>query len=324
MHRLSTEKPVLGVRTFHYHDQNRNRPIVVEVWYPAERQGSMPSAALDDLWLHPREVRDAAMLKTKEKYPLILISHGHRGGRREMSWLAEKLAQQGYVIAAVDHFGDMRAQFDLVTTIRFWERPRDVSFMLDQLMKESMLRERIDMNRIGFIGYSLGGMTGLSLAGAQAENVRQVIAKVNKTLQEFDPGLLDQFDFSEGEKSYADPRIQAMLLLCPATYVFPSSSLDRIKIPIGLVAAIGDDVLPFQDHAFRLIQHVIPSKLKVLREEISHYAFLNRLTDAGKAVLHKAFSNDHPCCSRVSIHQEVGSFAVDFFREMLGPKKHKE
>ena len=68
MHRLTTEKPVLGVRTLHYLDQNRNRPIVVELWYPAERQGSIPSAALDDLWLHPREVRDAAMCKTKNTY----------------------------------------------------------------------------------------------------------------------------------------------------------------------------------------------------------------------------------------------------------------
>ncbi len=316
MHRPATEQP-LGVHTFQFHDDQRDRPVVVEFWYPADRSGPVEAAVLDSIWIHPDEVRNAGLRKSAAKYPLILMSHGYRGGRRDLSWLAERFAKAGYVIASVDHFGDMRTRFDQLASIRFWERSRDFIFVLDRLRQEPRVRDQIDFNRIGFIGYSLGGMTGLALAGAQAQNVHQVFSQLNNTIRHVPPELIDRFDFSEAEKSYAEPRIRAMLLLCPATYVYPSSSFTQVKIPVGLVATIEDEVLPFQDHASRLIQHLIPAKLKVLRGEISHYAFMNRVTAVGKKTLSKAAHRDPPGCDRSFIHREIGTFAIDFFKEVL-------
>jgi predicted dienelactone hydrolase len=126
--------------------------------------------------------------------------------------------------------------------------------------------------------------------------------------------VLSRFDLSPAEKSYGEPRIKAMLLLCPAAFVYTPESLKEIKIPVGLVAAIGDEVLPFREHAYKIVHHLIPAKLKMLRKEISHYAFINRISDAGRAVLHKALHSDPPCCDRLSLHKEVSAFAVDFFR----------
>lgn len=302
----------LGVRTIEYLDPSRNRPVVVELWYPTNSLEPVDHPS-DTIWVHPKEVRNAPIFQAKTKYPLVLMSHGHRGGRREATWLAEALVQAGYMVAAVDHYGDMRFHFDLSTAIRFWNRPLDFTFLLNQLEKDNQLQDRIDFERIGFVGYSLGGMTGLALAGGQAKNVRQTVLKLaSHPLHE---KLIERFDLSFAEKSYRDPRIKAMLLLCPAVFVYTPESLKQIKIPIGLVAAIGDEVLPFNEHAYQIIHYMIPAKLKMVREEISHYAFMNRVTDVGKLILHKALQTDPPCCDRDALHREVNAFAIEFFRD---------
>ena len=307
----------LGVKTIEYLDTVRNRPVVVELWYPTTEEGPVDHPA-DNIWVHPKEVRDAPFLKKKSKFPLLLMSHGHRGGRREASWLAEALVREGYIVASIDHYGDMRFHFDLLTSVRFWNRPLDFTFLLNNLEKDDRIRGKIDFDRVGFVGYSLGGMTGLALAGAQAQNVRQAVKKLNRNI--LSEEMIDRFDLSPAEKSYRDPRIKAMLLLCPAVFIYTPDSLKQIKIPIGLVAAIGDEVLPFGEHASLIIQHLIPAKLKMLREEISHYAFMNRLTDAGRAVLSKALHSDPPCCDRVTLHREVSAFSVEFFRGVFKSK----
>lgn len=89
------------------------------------------------------------------------MSHGHRGDRRERSWLAEHLAKNGFLVAAVEHYGNTFSNYNPLISIRFWERPVDVSFSIDQLLADPFLKNRIDAARIGFVGYSMGGMTGL-------------------------------------------------------------------------------------------------------------------------------------------------------------------
>jgi predicted dienelactone hydrolase len=225
------------------------------------------------------------------------------------------------MVAAVDHYGDMRFHFDLASSIRFWNRPLDVTFLLNALEKDPRVQEYIDFDKVGFVGYSLGGMTGLALAGGRTQNVRATIAKLN--LYALTESMLDRFDLSPAERSYTDPRIKAMVLLCPAVFIYSPESLKQIKIPIGLVAARGDEVLPFEEHASQIIHHISPAKMKLLRKEISHFAFINRVTEIGKKMLHNtALHTDPPCCDRVSLHREVSRFAVDFFHESLNGNRN--
>jgi predicted dienelactone hydrolase len=306
MHRPSNSYS-LGVQTIEYLDASRQRPLVVELWYPTGMRGPVENSK-DPIWIHPEEVRDAPFFKSKSKYPLILMSHGHKGGRREMSWLAEALVKAGYVVASVDHYGDLRFHFDPFAAVCFWNRPLDFTFLLDQFEKEDGLKAYIDFDRIGFIGYSLGGMTGLALAGGQAQNILEVLAKF-KAYYPMDEQMLGRIDFSAAKKTYKEPRIKSMLLLCPAVFLYPPESLKQIKIPLGLIAALGDEILPFQEHAYQIVQNMIPSKLKMLREGISHSAPLNRLTEAGKLLIYKGLHKDPP----ESLHGEVSRFAAEFF-----------
>ncbi len=272
-------------RTLYYTDAQRERPVVVELWY------------LTDLG---EKARDASFSLQEGKRPLILMSHGHRGWRGESSWLAERLAKKGYIVAALDHHGDMRSHFDALISLRFWERCTDFKFILDTLEKDASLRGVIDFERVGFVGYSLGGMTGLSLAGAVAQNAKSAVSKIAGYPVE--KGLSETFDFSHAEKNYKEPRIKAMLLLCPAVFIYSPKALRQIKIPVGLVVSVDDEVLPFEEHAAPLIEYITPFKLKVCRENVSHYAFKD------PSILN-------------SLHQDVSVFAEAFFRETLAEKE---
>jgi predicted dienelactone hydrolase len=230
----------VGVKTLEYIDLQRNeRPVLVEVWYPTLKTGSSD------------EVRDAPLAASKSKYPLILMSHGHGGERRDLSWLAEQLAFQGYVVASVEHFGNALSTYCPVKSLRFWERPLDVTFTLDRLIGESFLQGKIDEGRIGFVGYSLGGMTGLALGGAKAQNVKEIALYLQDKYKEISREIVEETDFSMAPHSYADPRVKAMVLLCPATFIYPPQSLSDVKVELGLVAAINDQMLPHEEHALK-------------------------------------------------------------------------
>lgn len=313
--RIHFASEAIGVRTFEYVDKRRGRPVLVEFWYPTDRVETLDRPR-DTVWIHPKETRDAPISKIASRYPLILMSHGHRGDRRERSWLADILVRNGFLVASIEHYGNTWNHYSPLISARFWERAKDISFALDQLLKEVNLKDQIDASRIGFVGYSLGGMTGLALAGAQARNTKELFMK-HEQAKEFTQAQIDQIDFAEADKDYKEPRIQSMLLICPAIFVYSSETLKQIKIPIGLVAAINDEVLPHKDHAYKIIKHIVPYRLKIMRKEISHYTFLNRITETGQELLKKGIKDDPPCCDRGSIFQEVGSFAIDFFRETL-------
>ncbi len=306
----------IGVRTFHYEDAKRARPIAVELWYPID-DNIAPTPAESDIWVHPQESRGSPLSSRQKTYPLILMSHGNQGDRRERSWLAEALVKANFVVASVDHFGNTRTTYNPLVSMRFWERPRDVSFALDKVLAESFLHERIDVTRIGFTGYSLGGMTGLALAGGVAETAEQVIKAIRARLKEIPSEAFAKIDFSESTRRLSDSRIRSFFLIAPANFIYSASALKKIKAPLGLVVSVDDEVLKHEEHSYAIIVNAIPRKLKVFRRGISHFAFLNKTSEAGNGWLPPKICKDPANCDRAEIHREVGAFAVNFFLDTL-------
>ena len=79
----------------------RSRPLATAVWYPAahgahERPWSV--SIFNAGW----SAQDAPLATDAgDRLPLVVISHGTGGGAATLSWLAEALATNGYVVAAV-------------------------------------------------------------------------------------------------------------------------------------------------------------------------------------------------------------------------------
>lgn len=314
----------VGVRTFCYEDEKRKRPVTVELWYPTQESQPLDKP-LDLYWVHPAEVRDASFAEGVLKCPLIILSHGHQGNRRDRSWFADYLVQNGFIVASVDHHGNTWHTFNAATSLKFWERAKDIRFALDHLLEEPFLKEKVDRERIGFSGYSLGGMTGLAVGGGKVKDLQQALELHKDKYQELTQGmpkeLLSQIDLTESMGDFADPRIKALLLICPANFAYMEEGLKEIKVPVGLIGLVQDEILPYQKHIDPLILHLNPKRLKVWHERISHYAFLNPVSEIGKKIFPSAFYTLPPDPQKALLHKEVGEFAVEFFREQLSIKE---
>lgn len=307
----------IGVHTAKYHDEKRGRPVLVEVWYPTEKAGPFDQPE-DPVWEHPKEVRDVPI--ADGKYPLILMSHGHGGDRRDRSWLVEYLVKNGFVVASVEHYGNSWRSYNPVLTLKFWERAKDISFAISTIVKDPMLKKHIHSSQIGFVGYSLGGMTGLALGGAKIQGMKQIAVEYLKKYKEFDKinlELVEKTDFSEAHGNFADKRIKALALLSPAAFAIPPDSLEKVKVPVALVASEEDEILPHQDHALKIVEYLKPARLKLFKDKVSHYVFLNRVSDVGKSLLRADIQTEKIQTDRLKIHEEVGHFLVDFFKEQL-------
>ena len=141
-----------------------DRPLTVEVWYPAV-EGTQPggtySAFLRDgqteVTLHGQAARDATPA-SGETFPLIVISHGYPGNRFLMSHLGENLASKGYVTVSIDHT-DSTYSDQAAFGSTLLNRPIDQRFVIDQMAAlEGPLGQIIDADQTGVIGYSMGGV----------------------------------------------------------------------------------------------------------------------------------------------------------------------
>jgi len=121
-------------------------------------------------------------------YPLIVFSHGFTGCGMQSVFLTAGLARAGYLVLAPDHhdaacgpnhtgrlfekLSTMRSvepfqQPELWSDATYRDRGDDVKAILDEVLSQPTWQGvRIDPNRVGLAGHSLGGYTVLALAGA--------------------------------------------------------------------------------------------------------------------------------------------------------------
>lgn len=183
----------VGVRSHAPTDRARQRPLPVELWYPAgeaARGRDVDPATRDAYELLPgfpavwqEAARDAA--PREGRYPLILFSHGFGGHRRQSTFFCTHLASHGYVVAAVDHTGNTITDvmqlilqvagggalpdFDALLSEFIALRPDDVVFLLDAVLGglDAGVAPLIDASRVGMTGHSFGGWTTLKIAGRE-------------------------------------------------------------------------------------------------------------------------------------------------------------
>jgi dienelactone hydrolase len=108
-----------------------------------------------------------------KKLPFVVISHSNGDWFGELHDTAETLADAGFVVASVTRSETSR--FDHPDASRFGrlsslaERPTDIKRLIDFMLAVSPAATKIDPQRIGFYGFSLGGFTGLVLIGVDPD-----------------------------------------------------------------------------------------------------------------------------------------------------------
>lgn len=306
-----------GITTVRFMDEARERPLVTEIWYPVDE--STPAAQPQGLWLRCAEARDAPIKKNRAKYPLIVMSHGNGGDRLNNAWIAEILAANGYIVASMDHHGNTWNNKIAESFLKIWERPQDVSFIVDQLLTHEQFGPHINPKKIGFIGYSLGGLTGIWIAGGEISEFGKPTLELipEGQLPESVNDVVESIDFSQAKGSYRDPRISAVFVMAPALgSLFDSSSLQAISIPVHIVASEVDNITPL-DSSAKILASKIKKAAFTLIPGANHYVYLNEATKGGKMLLDKKLALDPPNVDRSRVHEDIGQSAVLFFNSYL-------
>lgn len=191
--------------------------------------------------------------------PTIVFSHGLGSVRTDLRYLAEHLASHGYVVAALEHPGSNESNTNsaiagkspLIAPQEFLDRPKDISFVLDELAKlnqtDDNLQGKIAIERSMIVGYSFGGATALSVAGAelQLSGLRQRCQEDLITLS-FGEGMqCEAAGLPEERYQLRDTRIKRAIAMNPTTsLLFGETGLSAIEIPTLIVASSGDKTTP--------------------------------------------------------------------------------
>ena len=236
----------IGVHTFTFVDSARATPangdfagapertLAVSVWYPSTMKGGPYTDGL----LAPGA------------FPLVMHSHGFMDRRTNEAYLGEHLASHGYIMAAPDFPLSQAGAPGGPTITDTAEQPRDLSFVLDNLVREngdasSMFHGAIDEQRIAASGLSLGGLTTLLWA--------------------FHPTL-------------HDARIKAAMAWAAPSCMLTQPFFDQVEMPLLLLHGDSDLIVPIDANSRRAfpLTHQ-PSELVVLKNG-SHTGFAGPAT----------------------------------------------
>lgn len=238
-----------------------DRPLTVEMWYPAAKEATGDTAfntylrdGTTEVTLEGRAMRDAAPAETTDPYPLLLMSHGYPGNRFLMSHLAENIASKGYVVASIDHTDSTyRTQAAFGSTLV--NRSLDQLFVLDQMAQingdaTSDLAGLIDADNTGLLGYSMGGYGAVITAGGGVTetSVGYPWGGPQGTLGIHQAG-------SETHEALPDPRIKTAVAIGPwgmNAGFWDAEGLAGIEIPMMFIAG-SEDATSLYDEGVRAI-----------------------------------------------------------------------
>ena len=225
-----------------------NRPLTVEVWYPAKLATGQAAAGeykamtrdgKTTVTLFGKAVRDASADASGGPYPLIIMSHGYPGNRFLLSHLGENLSSKGYVVVSIDHT-DSNYENILAFGSTLLNRSLDQLFVLNEMARlntndpGTTLQGLVNANKTALIGYSMGGFGALNTIGAgfTAASVGYSWGTANGAL------AVRQ----QGNATYMasmDSRIKAAVAFAPWGYNYgfwDATGLAGIRTPVFFVA----------------------------------------------------------------------------------------
>ncbi|MBS0027823.1 alpha/beta hydrolase family protein [Chitinophaga sp. 22321] len=315
----------IGERTFHFKDEKRNRPLVTEVWYPTTDTLKISDKKYSP-FLRNYTVREGSL--PAGKLPLILVSHGTGGNRFSLEWLAQHLVQSGFIVAAVDHWGNTSDNKIPIEFIKAWERPQDISFVLTQLLKDKDFNTLIDAQKIGALGFSFGGYTVIALAGGVVDypvmiHYYRTIGRREMEFPEY-PGLghlLYDSTLLAATKhvpDLKDNRIKAFLALSPGTGpgFIHKQQFKNVHGPVFITGSLADSMAPVKGNARVYHKLIAGSGYYEFGGKVGHYVMLPEANSEMKKEAPMPFVDD-PSVDRHQVHLKIDSLAADFFSKNL-------
>lgn len=306
------------------------RTLKLAVWYPSATSGKVEKAGNNPAFEGVFVTRNAQ--PASGPHPLLVISHGYNGNWKNLAWIAQIMAMQGYIVAAPDHPGTTTFNQDPDEARKLWQRPRDLTRVINFITDASQLIGKTDNDRIAALGHSLGGWTVLSLAGAQFDPV-QFIHDCQPQPQRGDCVLINKLGIDSVQTrkalsaNYRDARINAIvsldLGLAPG---FTHQSLSQIDIPVLILAAQMDNVarLPAIQESGYLAAWIKPQwRTYEVISGATHFSFMQLCKAGADVLLNNASPGDGIVCgdahgiSRIKIHHQLADKISAFLNASL-------
>lgn len=225
------------LETLTLQDQQRNRKIPVDIYWSTTATG-----------------------------PLVVISHGFGADRTDLAYLARHLASHGFTVAALEHPGSDNAWVasiaiaskisDLISASEFVDRPKDISFVLDELAKlneqPGYMHGLFNTQQVTVIGHSLGGYTALAVAGAELNlaDLRQFCKNRNPLAKAGADWLqCGAVDLEDKSWQLRDRRVAGAIAFNPVVgRLFGKTGLSKVAKPTLILTSTDDALAPSVSH----------------------------------------------------------------------------
>lgn len=301
----------VGRVSFPLTDTARGRTLQIDVWYPVDPvYAGGPKSRYEFSTFGGLEAPLAFAgppISKRERWPLVVFSHGNGGVRYQSYFLTETLASHGFVVASPDHTGN--TFFDLLggpSPIPLLDmavmRIEDVKFLITTMLGRNAtagdaFAGTIDAARVGVTGHSFGGFTTIGVKTGFAGRVA------------------------------ADPRVRAIAPLAPAASVFSDADLASITVPTLVIGGTLDETTPLVPESTRPAALVgSRSAYRAWIEDAGHFSFSN-ICDIAQILValglpaEQTPGYDEGCTPELipigEAHRIIELYVVSFFRVAL-------
>ena len=234
-------------------------------------------------------------ISTDKPAPVIVVAPGLNTNWQNFTYIAEHLASYGFGVAAVNFPGTNARRVNAVLNgldtppkdNQWIEQPKIVTRLLDEMERKSQNEEswrgKLDLQRVGIIGQSLGGYTAMAIAGAKVDwqHLQKECRKIGSPERiDLNPALFWQCQSaanSSPNTDLRDRRIVAAIAINPvANPVFSQSGMSQFDSPLLIVAGDKDIFAPALD------EQLVPftwlpknNKYLVLVKNSTHFSFID-------------------------------------------------
>lgn len=310
------------------YDQKRQRPVKITVWYP-----SQPHCKDAIICLAPQTVLSKA----------VVFSHGAMGAAKGYSWIGKMFAAQGYVTVGINHYGESwiygPEHVNPAAVLQFWERPIDISFVLDQLSTNPLaplpakqqsssvpehkksapiFNRTLSWDHIIAVGHSSGAATILSMAGSKLAFDQAATYCATAAAEEDRSCHYLKFQTEANTKGYNpnqdffDARIRSIIALDPALgHATTRQSLSAMHVPVLVIGSQQNDFLPFARHAGFYANTIPNAQHLVLDQGEGHFIYLDPCNHAYQA-MGVSLCTDRTGVDRRTVHQKIGPVMLTF------------
>ena len=292
-------------------------------WYPTDAtEGVSRERYLPLPFTRKVEVIPGAALSAGRAFPVAVISHGILGMETSYSWLATELASKGFIVLAPHHDGQSRTDLKEIELLRFWKRPAAVSQAIDWAFASEAFKAGIAADSVFFIGHSVGGHTGLMLAGlpfdigrvletAESSPARNNLAKRMKKAAAAENPAPEDLSANQGD--YRDERILRFVLLDPTPILpgFSEAGFAKADRPILYVGSSRSEIFN-SDWVKTELARLNPG-IDTVETHAGHFIFADEGTWLGRTLMGRIFK-DPEGIDRAKVHADLAKRIEDFFR----------